>query len=359
MNYPDRDDLFLGKFTDGDPLTDVDSSVASSADMNALYDELIYLIQQGGLTPEVESYNQIAQSVENQIRAASPSVPVTSGSADAIILTTPVGKQPVIELQNYDQVRFVVAANNTADVTIAIDGLPVVNLSLAGIADQLLKGALATITYINGRFHLTQQINPQTGNDVKDIAKVITDSLDRVENGEIAFDGATLKRADHPVFWSKVQTSSNLIDQATKDAEAETYAGFYGTGDGSTTFTIPTLGGEFIRGYDNGRGVDAGREFGSHQMGSIVYQPGYIGGVTTRSPSSGYFDGHRIFGDTYDDGFQPNIAQGTDIQGYGIKAPSYPQPYANYDGVATSGNTYNVYKGTRPRNIAYFFKTRV
>lgn len=39
----------------------------------------------------------------------------------------------------------------------------------------------------------------------------------------------------------------------------------YGVGDGSTTFNIPDLRGTFIRGWDNGRGVDAGRVFGSEQ----------------------------------------------------------------------------------------------
>ncbi len=37
----------------------------------------------------------------------------------------------------------------------------------------------------------------------------------------------------------------------------------WGVGDGSTTFNLPDLRGEFIRGYDDGRGVDASRVFGS------------------------------------------------------------------------------------------------
>lgn len=41
----------------------------------------------------------------------------------------------------------------------------------------------------------------------------------------------------------------------------------YGAGDGSTTFNVPDLRAEFIRGWDNGRGVDTGRVFGSTQSG--------------------------------------------------------------------------------------------
>lgn len=39
----------------------------------------------------------------------------------------------------------------------------------------------------------------------------------------------------------------------------------YGAGNGSTTFNLPDMRGEFVRGWDDGRGVDSGRVFGSHQ----------------------------------------------------------------------------------------------
>lgn len=43
----------------------------------------------------------------------------------------------------------------------------------------------------------------------------------------------------------------------------------YGAGDGSTTFRLPDLRGEFVRGWDAGRGVDPGRVMGSSQAQSI------------------------------------------------------------------------------------------
>lgn len=49
----------------------------------------------------------------------------------------------------------------------------------------------------------------------------------------------------------------------------EAILGNYGNGDGTTTFNIPDLRGEFIRGLDNGRGIDTGRIIGSAQAGSI------------------------------------------------------------------------------------------
>ena len=49
-----------------------------------------------------------------------------------------------------------------------------------------------------------------------------------------------------------------------------TYADLYGVlgtvfGSGSGTFNLPDLRGEFVRGWDHGRGADSGRTFGSYQ----------------------------------------------------------------------------------------------
>lgn len=44
----------------------------------------------------------------------------------------------------------------------------------------------------------------------------------------------------------------------------------FGAGNGSTTFNLPDLRGEFIRGWDDGRGADTGRVFGSAQLATIL-----------------------------------------------------------------------------------------
>ena len=54
---------------------------------------------------------------------------------------------------------------------------------------------------------------------------------------------------------------------------AELYAvigDVFGAGDGSTTFNLPDLRGEFVRGFDDGRGVDGGRAFGSAQADELA-----------------------------------------------------------------------------------------
>jgi microcystin-dependent protein len=43
----------------------------------------------------------------------------------------------------------------------------------------------------------------------------------------------------------------------------------FGVGDGSTTFNLPDLRGEFVRGWDHGRGIDSGRAFGDAQADEL------------------------------------------------------------------------------------------
>lgn len=55
----------------------------------------------------------------------------------------------------------------------------------------------------------------------------------------------------------------------------------YGAGDGSTTFLVPDLRGEFMRGWDDSRGVDGGRGFGSAQD----FNASYLKTVQVRDPN--------------------------------------------------------------------------
>ena len=64
--------------------------------------------------------------------------------------------------------------------------------------------------------------------------------------GWLECNGAAVSRTSFPHLFSKVHT-------------------MFGAGDEKTTFNIPDLRGEFVRGWDNGRGVDTDREFGSAQ----------------------------------------------------------------------------------------------
>lgn len=330
MNYPDSNDLYKGKFTDGYPLDGIAASQDSAEQMNAVYDELINLIREGDVVENVGALSQLALSVKNQIRGTA--IMTTTGDVNGILLTSPAGKQRVQALKDYDKIYFRVnGSNSQSKVTLAIDGLASIPLSNVVGANQLLKGALATVTYLDGSFWLTQQINPKTGNDVNDIGKLIVDTTNHAASGEIVLDGSTLSRAEHPIYWAKVQIISNLVDQAQKDADPQQYAGYYGTGDGKATFTLPIVGGEFIRMFDGGRGVDAERVFGSWQDEQVKLQ----------------YDTYK-----HPYGFSPNGNEN-----------NIPLSYMTTDdffGAKTSQILIDESsRNTRPRNITFYGKTRV
>ncbi|WP_257835017.1 phage tail protein [Burkholderia glumae] len=80
--------------------------------------------------------------------------------------------------------------------------------------------------------------------------------------GFLKLNGAELKRADYPQLWSYAQASGALVSDANwKDNNW----GNFSDGDTASTFRLPDLRGEFVRCWDDGRGVDAGRKLGSWQ----------------------------------------------------------------------------------------------
>ena len=68
--------------------------------------------------------------------------------------------------------------------------------------------------------------------------------------GFIKANGAAISRTTYADLFSAIGTT-------------------FGAGDGSTTFLVPDLRGEFLRGWDDARGVDTGRSFGSAQADEL------------------------------------------------------------------------------------------
>lgn len=79
------------------------------------------------------------------------------------------------------------------------------------------------------------------------VGSIIALAGSNVPTGYLECNGATLSRTIYSDLFTSIGTT-------------------YGAGDGSTTFKIPDLRGEFIRGFDNGRGIDTGRVLGSSQI---------------------------------------------------------------------------------------------
>lgn len=81
-----------------------------------------------------------------------------------------------------------------------------------------------------------------------------------------------------PVGWLKANGAA-----VSRTSYASLYAAIgtrFGAGDGETTFNLPDLRGEFLRAYDDGRGVDGGRQLGSNQSDTVQRMTGEVGDIT-------------------------------------------------------------------------------
>ncbi|MEN2427272.1 phage tail protein [Chromobacterium vaccinii] len=71
-----------------------------------------------------------------------------------------------------------------------------------------------------------------------------------------------------PVGW--LRANGTAVSRSTYAALFAAIGTIYGAGDGSTTFNLPDLRGEFVRGWDDGaRGVEVGRALGSNQSDTV------------------------------------------------------------------------------------------
>ena len=75
---------------------------------------------------------------------------------------------------------------------------------------------------------------------------IITVAKNTAPTGYLKANGALLSRTTYSDLFAQIGTT-------------------FGVGDGSTTFALPDLRGLFPRGWDDGRGIDVGRVFGSKQ----------------------------------------------------------------------------------------------
>lgn len=57
--------------------------------------------------------------------------------------------------------------------------------------------------------------------------------------GTLRANGAEIARADYPKLWQWAHDNQLVLAQATKDSDLFGKSAYYGTGNGSTTFTVP------------------------------------------------------------------------------------------------------------------------
>jgi microcystin-dependent protein len=200
-------------------------------------------------------------------------------------------------------------------------------LALAGgtlTGDLTLVGAPTTNNMAATKKYVDDEIaSIPAATDLTPAGTVIWTARTTAPTGYLKANGLAVSRSTYATLFSAIGT-------------------IYGAGDGSTTFNLPDLRGEFIRGWDDGRGVDAGRAFGSGQAQS--YQShnhtGSTAGAGAHSHSTNFSSVvTQPGGNETPGGGGRGIYQNISINGVGDHAHSFT--------TNASGGT-----ETRPRNIA-------
>ncbi len=94
------------------------------------------------------------------------------------------------------------------------------------------------------------------------VGRIILDNTAILRPGYLNVSGIILSRAAYPRLWSFAQAYGRVVTEAQWTGINQ---GCFSSGDGATTFRLPLIDGEFLRAFDNGRGVDSNRIFGTAQ----------------------------------------------------------------------------------------------
>ena len=162
---------------------------------------------------------------------------------------------------------------STAELNL-LDGVTATTAEL-----NLLDGVPITtdLSYVDGVTSAIQGQIDAVNTAVSEVASVpsgtvINVAMQTAPTGYLKADGAAVSRTTYAALFAAIGTT-------------------FGAGDGSTTFELPDLRGEFVRGWDDGRGVDGGRVFGSAQDSANKDHYHLLVRNTTGAATGGTWDG--------------------------------------------------------------------
>lgn len=175
-----------------------------------------------------------------------------SGTANALTFALPAGSK-VDAYQGGQYFQFKAAAANTAGVTAKIGTLAakaILKSGSAGLvaldAGDLKPGAVYALTFDGQQFQLGSGVNSSIA--ALPVGSMIPLPKAGVPTGFLELDGSVQSAATYPDLAAYLGTDFNRGDE------------------GAGNFRLPDSRGEFFRGWDHGRGVDAGRILGSGQL---------------------------------------------------------------------------------------------
>lgn len=180
--------------------------------------------------------------------------------------------------------------SNVVGITVS-DALNTVSSSLSAVSgnfeqitsdDILNSSSVIGTTVSDSLTFLSESISNISGSFTSDsipVGSLVMWPTSTPPSGWLERNGSAISRTTYAALFSVIGTS-------------------YGVGDGSTTFNLPDDRGEFIRGWDNGRGVDSGRTIGSHQTDEYRSHNHGLGNATLYAIASGGANASLVGGGT-------------------------------------------------------------
>jgi microcystin-dependent protein len=321
---------------------------------NEVPSELQNVIEKTGQTLSTLDLDQMGKAIA--VYASGGDFYTDSGIADAYVLSAVGSKQTPPAYFNGMKVRFLPANTNTGPATVNAGTLGVKSLVRTDgavlVAGDMQAGVPYSFQYdtVSGKFLFNGEGLPDATETLKGKIEIATAAEVRAgtdatravtpatmgsfmtgwifpfpttvaPTGFVEAKGQLLSRTTFADLWTWVQVNMRVVTEAQW---AGVDSGTYSSGDLSTTFRLPELRGEFIRGWDNSRGVDSGRVVGTTQTDEFQ---SHNHSVTANRWIGGYTD----------DGGSPD--QRTTEQTFNT---------------ASTGST-----ETRPRNVAMMFCIKV
>lgn len=226
-------------FSDGNPSTGTKGTVVTAAWLNGMSNHVHDGADEDGHAP------------------LNYAVDTGAANAYAIALSpTPAGHVAGMPIW------FCPGRDNTGAATIAISSLPAIDIRYRG--NSLTPGHLranipACIVYTGSIYEVLTPCRPA--------GEIFWHPGASAPAGALKLNGALLARSTYAALWAWVQANTTVVSEANWSAS---YWGRFSVGNGSTTFRLPDLRGEFLRGFDDGRGEDPSRLLGQFQQGTHI-----------------------------------------------------------------------------------------
>jgi microcystin-dependent protein len=207
--------------------------------------ELTVIGGNGGISPPIASYStngtvQITQNTGINVNSGNISVAIDNNTIK--LSSTPIGS---VLYTDFTQSKY--ATSIAAGIVRPTNGLNITSGELSVKVDNsTIKISPTSGLYVAGGTGTTNVFDSTPVGTINWFADSVAPT------GYLECNGDVFQQSLYPDLYAIIGKKFNIGGEAT------------------TSFRLPDLRGEFIRGWDHGKGVDTGRIFGSWQKGSIV-----------------------------------------------------------------------------------------